>query len=53
MTERYAGPFTAENEARVCELVTSTERRHGLTCEGPDSRKVIGDPRLELAQSLE
>lgn len=29
MPELDLGPFTAENEARICELVTGA-RRHGL-----------------------
>ena len=45
MTERYAGPFTAESEARVCELVTSTERRHGLAQGGPVSGNPNSTPR--------
>ena len=53
MTEKYSGPFTAENEARVCELATRAERRHGLTLGGPNPRSVIDNPSRGQNQHLE
>lgn len=44
MPELDLGPFTAENEARICELVTGA-RRHGLSDLNASTKSGISQAR--------